>query len=476
MKRIRILSLILAALLLLAGCDPYAFDEEEFGSQNVQNVEDGTISGRRTGILRQGIAGQFKAFEVTEERVYFMVSTDMGATLYSMKHDSDTLEPLCALSGCDHTSEGCGAYFGNSGNVCFYEDMLYVHSGTKLYQMNPDGSNRMPILDVKELESPYDNPFNGIAEAKLWNGVFTFYAFSYYMYPSEDELYYEVNFAYYEPYYYLLDGSMDEPRQITGINEAIGGSLVAQYNDGLNFIMQGPGYKADPPIYHLYSWNPQKNDYEWFADVSKLLGEVYEPVVEVPGSQNWLYQNNSNHMTSPYGPYTEGYWGKDCAYFLQTEEENSRPVTNKICQLNYANGTPTVLLDTGLEGSYKMACFPDCIVLIETVNIRGKIPEIPAMYIYDWNMELVAQGTLDCELAILPQEVICGETAGRIYLAAHHAGVPEYFLEKEELETGELVLHPVKYENYDPMQNFGRWEEMYETALKEWQDHMMGMN
>ena len=93
MKRngmVGMLSLILAALLILAGCDPYAFDEEKFGNQNVQNVEDGTISGRRTGILRQGIAGQFKAFEVTEERVYFMVSTDMGATLYSMKHDSDT--------------------------------------------------------------------------------------------------------------------------------------------------------------------------------------------------------------------------------------------------------------------------------------------------------------------------------------------------------------------------------------------------
>ena len=78
-------------------------------------------------------------------------------------------------------------------------------------------------------------------------------------------------------------------------------------------------------------------------------------------------------------------------------------------------------------------------------------------------------------MAVLPQEAICGETAGRIYLAGHYTGVPEYFIEKDELHTGELNVHPLSYENFDPAQNFGRWEEMYEKSLKEWQDHMMGL-
>ena len=74
MKRknlIRILSLLLALLMLLSGCDLYQGGETGDYLEDSQNVSDGAISGRRTGILRQGIPGQSKTFEVTEDWVYF---------------------------------------------------------------------------------------------------------------------------------------------------------------------------------------------------------------------------------------------------------------------------------------------------------------------------------------------------------------------------------------------------------------------
>ena len=468
--KIRILSKLLAALLLFTGCSVYDLDFLDAPSQNVQNVEDGMISGRRTGILRQGISGQFKTFEVTNERVYFMANIDGLAMLYAMEHDSDTLEPLCPLEGCAHDGMDCGAYFGTSGNVCYYDDALFVSAGTRLYRMNPDGSDRVQLLDVKDMEPPDDQvKYNGIAEAKLWNGVFTFYAFTYGKELAEEAMNDKVYFAYYQPYYYLLDGSMSKPLRMEQADFETGSDPIAQYNDGENFIMRGPGLAEKADQYYLYTWNPQSNRCEWFADVSTVYARAYEPAVPVPSSQQWLY-NFQNSTTRRYEAYGEGYWGKECAYYLETEKDKLNITTNKLCQLDYASGKPKYLLDTGLEGSYKLACFPDCFVLIETVNNDMKIPETPMLYIYNWGMEMIGQCKLDYERGILPQDVICGETAGRIYLAAHFTGVPEYYIEKDELKGEEIPLHSLSYENFDPAQSYAKWMDIRDAGIEKWQE------
>ena len=120
-----------------------------------------------------------------------------------------------------------------------------------------------------------------------------------------------------------------------------------------------------------------------------------------------------------------------------------------ICELNYASGKSTVLVDTGLEGSYRLCCFPDCLVLVETMNNFNHVPDAPRMQIYNWKMELLADGQLPVELSVLPQDMICGETANRIYLAEGFIGVPEYYIEKDELKSGEITLHELTYEGLD---------------------------
>ena len=170
-KFIRILSFLLV-ILALQGCQRYDLDLFLENEQQGQNVEDGMISGTRTGILRQGISGQFKSFDCTDEMSYFMLSLPDGAWLYALQHDSDEMEPLCPITGCKHVDTSCGAWFGSNGNVCVYEEMLYVNAGPRLYQMNLDGSDRMLVLNILE---HMEEPYTGFAEPKLWNGVFTYY-------------------------------------------------------------------------------------------------------------------------------------------------------------------------------------------------------------------------------------------------------------------------------------------------------------
>ena len=62
-------------------------------------------------------------------------------------------------------------------------------------------------------------------------------------------------------------------------------------------------------------------------------------------------------------------------------------------------------------------------------------------------MERIGTCYLDYDVKVLPQDVICGETNERIYLASHFVGVPEYIIEKETLKGGDAVLlKPLKYE------------------------------
>ena len=487
-NKCRILCLVLVLLLLLSGCNLYGVDDLGEELQNSQNVADGMISGRRIGILRQGIPGQSKTFEVTEDRVYFLVDTDAGTILYSMEHGDEMLMPVCPQNGCKHEGPGCPAFFGTSGNVCYYDDALFVNAGTRLYRMNSDGSDRMMILDVKEFAEEKQLAFNGIAEAKLWNGVFTFYLVTFgrnNITPKEFQASgltitgpdFEILFDHYLPYYYLLDGTMEQPQTMVEITKDGGeGSLIAQYNDGENFIMRGPGLKEKSEWDYLYTWDPQKNRYKWFADVTDLYTEAYEPGIPVPDSQWWQYEINWNFLTRRYESYGEGYWGNKCAYYLEPVKEGTKVVTNKICRLDYAVGKPKYLLDTGLEGSYKMACFPDCIVLTETMTNRGKIPEKPAVYIYNWKMELLVQGNLEYPMAVLPQDLICGETRDHIYLAANYTGVPEYYIRKDDWEEGTLVVYPLQYENYNPAQSYEKWTEINEAGWEYWQELFGGHN
>ena len=447
------LALMLAGLLLmlgLSGCDYYDLDLPQVAKQNVQNVEDGRISGRRTGIIRQGISGQFKSYECTDDQVYFMVNVDGRSILYSMKHDENVLQPLCGEIGCEHTDETCSAWYGINGNICYYEENLFVSSGTKLYRMNLDGTDRGVVFDIETEEEIMKIGSDAITNQKLWNGIWTFELSS--ILPSSDAplrmMWTDLHYWKGTPvtFFYKLDESMSYPQEMSWISGETGGVPVALYNDGAEFLMLGRGRDEEHQGFYLHTWKPNGNTFQWFADVTNSWVPEYGTVL---GKS--LYSDTE--IGPPWGnwseAYGEGYWGKDRAFYLQTRGEKPRVDNNLICELNYASGKSTVLVDTGLEGSYRLCCFPDCLVLVETMNNFNHVPDAPRMQIYNWKMELLADGQLPVELSVLPQDMICGETANRIYLAEGFIGVPEYYIEKDELKSGEITLHELTYEGLD---------------------------
>ena len=432
MKKInKWIAAILAAIMIctvFVGCKEVV--EEWVPEENSQNAVDGMISGVRTGIIRQGISGQFKSFETTNDRVYFMVNTGRLPMLYSMHHDGDTLEPLCTLEGCKHDDTDCEASFGMNGNVCYYEGSLYVNAGTKLYRLHPDGGEREVILDVKEsVGADYD----GIAEAKLWNGVFSFYLTK--LESVEVELPWgkeeRTVHGLYDPYYFMLDGSFLEPKPMT--------DLVAQYNDGEKFIMRSPVENeiVEEPI--LYTWNPGKNSSEQVYALDGYIRRFYLPWSDGGDKSMFEYPSMEN-----YEAFGEGYWGEDSALILKRVEDQY-VMNNILCKVSYISGKEERLFDTGLPGTYKLCCFPDYFVLVEVNSNTDFIPDNPKLYVYNWKMESMGVCTIGYEMNIMPQDLICGETKDRIYLASQFVGVPEYYIDKAEL-GGEIIrYHELNY-------------------------------
>ena len=461
-RRIRLLSLVLAMLCLatlVSGCGTYDLDLPVAQKQHVQNVEDGWISGVRTGILRQGISGQFKSYECTDERVYFMVNVDGRNMLYSMKHDESVLVPLCPSDGCSHADLSCSAYYGTNGNVCFYDDALFVSSGTKLYRMNPDGTDRMVLYDIEHDEDLMDEGYTAITDPKLWNGMFTFNMVSTrwddeaLMMMLWTDLHLQIGTEV--PYFFKLDGSMGKAQEMGWVSGEIGGTPIAMYNDGNNFIVRSQGQGEEKQGYYLSTWNPWNGTFDWFADVTPIWLEEYTPAMPDGGTPIRAW----GKFAEAYG---EGYWGKDYAIYLRTTEEDRRATNSAVCKLDYASGKTQVLMELGMEGNWRLCCFPDCFVLIQTMNNTKRLPDPPRMLIYNWDMQPLADDLIELDLNILPQDLICGETENRIYLAAGFNGVPEYYIEKTELTGGDISLHPLTSENLDLAAYHDYWTQIIE--------------
>ena len=180
-KRVGMMGLVLLLFLSLVGCEQnrQGGEEETEGTPESpsQTYSAGFVPQERTGIREQYLAISGNSFECTDTGVYFMCQDIQGKSflLYG-DHGSDTLVKLCGRPDCDHTGQDCNAYFSSTGtSVCYYNGYLYVTTsggGARLYRMNPDGSDRVEVMD-----SSGANPgsgYSGTVDAMAWNGIFSF--------------------------------------------------------------------------------------------------------------------------------------------------------------------------------------------------------------------------------------------------------------------------------------------------------------
>ncbi len=455
---VRLTAVSLLAALLLTGCGNSHSTEETFSddttaithtSESVAQVypepvkvsfsDKVPVSDIRSGIMRQGISGDQKSFECADEKVFFLSTVSGNPLLYSAAIDADTLRPLCSIPDCTHDSSACQAWFRANGDVCFYNGYLYVSTDYIVYRLNLDGTGREEILDVRDYMGL---EYNGIANARLWCGVFTFYLTAVDFVSDVGDGFINIDTGAqqcYVPYYYKLDGSMAAPEPME--------DMIVQYNDGEAFIMCGPaGANQRGPIERiLYLWNPNDNSTVLLADCSTLLANKYTDMVVKSEDTSFVSMTLKDRMRF-YDAYNNGYWGTDAAWHLEqriTTEGNN----TVICRFDYSTKKNEFIFDTGVEKQCYLHCFSDYIVLTEISGGNDRVLKTPNIYIYNWNFDLIETLHISEEMSmtVAPQDILCGETENRFYFGLYYVGFPSHYIEKSELGSDNVTLHEISY-------------------------------
>ena len=400
-----VIGLVLLLLLSMLGCEQnrQGGEKETEGTSESpsQTYSAGFVPQERTGIGEQYLATLQNSFECTDTGVYFMCRDIKGDSflLYG-DHGSDTLVKLCGRPDCNHRGQDCNAYFSSTGtSVCYYDGYLYVATvggGAKLYRMNPDGSDRVEVVDSSGVN--LGSGYTGTSNVMAWNGIFSFSKFK----VDED------GNEQTKSYYYLLDGSMDEVQEID--------SGIGWLSDGQRCITAGQAQSGVAGQRGLYLWDPYTNSSTYLVDVP-LTGT--------------------------------GYWGAETSYYMQK---------GVIYQQNYADGSSKEIFDTGLKGDGRLSCTPDYIIVSEHIPTESELEEqpdleftskVPTLYIYSWDFELLEKVDMPHPVKIWTDDMLCGETEDRLILAAQLDGVPEYYIEKSDIGTGNVEIHPYQLPDLD---------------------------
>ena len=371
---------MLLCILFLAGCtsgvdDPTAPSEPEYiGNSPVPNM--------RTGIITQGATALCNGVEVTENGIYFFAQAEMGQYLLYADHDAEEAVKLCSRPDCTHDTNSCTAFFPSPTNICAHEGHLYIETGfgasVEVTRLDMDGNNRLVVFDSGMTPGGY----KGSSGIYITNGVLIFTLFKL----AEDGTEIE------DRYYWKLDGSMEEPKQMP--------QVTMYWNHGDDFLTLGEDGES------LYLWDPDTNGTTFLTDLP-----------------------NANR----------GYLGTEAFYYAEG---------GTVLRFSYADQKITSLLDTGLEGYYALHGFPDCFVLSESIPLEEQdYRELTTqtLHFYNWDYEYLGKAELDHPVysPIDYMNTICAETDNRIYLASHYYGMPEYYIEKSDIGKRKIKIRPL---------------------------------
>ena len=377
---------VLLALALLAGCTgPVSPATVPEGTAPPEDT--GPIPPLRTGLQRQGLSTRDHNLECTEDGIYAVHNFDDSFLLYA-DHGSDTFVKLCGRPDCAHTGADCNAHFYSCSNICYYDGYLYAVEDAggraRLYRLNLDGTDRVQITSSDEAAGK--DGYGGLFAPTLSNGLFYFCLTRVNDNGDTEGV----------PFYYRLDGSMERPEQMD-----VGFPV---YSHGETLMTESWAKSGIDEQFGLYWWDPETNTSNYLTDI-------------------------------PLG-VSGGYWGMEAGFYLKD---------GVIYRQDYASGASEALLDTGLEGYHRLICLPDCIVVTKDLTyeekMAGKELDNQVLYFYDWDFQSLGQVEID-NLGLTRGYVLCGETEERLLLACRWFSMPEYYIEKSDLGTGNIEIHP----------------------------------
>lgn len=367
---------------VLAGCSSSGESHEIPLDQS----SDCPVSTIRTGIERQGIKTYGNGFECIDAGSYFMYNNGDSWLLYA-DHGSDTFIKLCGRPDCNHLDKDCNAFFKSAYNICYYNDFLYTFDNDdNIIRINLDGTERTSMYNISSFMK--DKGYNGEFGMRILNGIFFI----------DLTKVNESGSTVRDGYYYKLDGSMNEPQPVHSSSFEI----VA---DGKTFII--PVYNKESGFYTYNIWDPDKGvGDELFKAEERLL---------------------------------RGYIGTKAEYHIED---------GVIIENSYTEGKKE-LINIGLKGNYQLACFPDCMVAYEYLSDdelnQGVTLDEVTFHFYDWKYNDLGSVKINYKFRqeILNAGLICGETPERIMLTDDYDFAPRYYINKSDLGTGNIEIHPL---------------------------------
>lgn len=384
MRRWIVMALLLSIVLTMSGCV-----EEENSAHISPTITYDWISGEcpiptiRTGLLTQGVFTDSNGFECTNDGMYFMLSTEQGSILCYCDHGSDTVVKLCSRPDCTHSGRDCNAYFHSGRGICYYDGYLYT-----VQKMENDSRNYELIrmnLDGTERISVVDTREVSQGYGGTMIHMIWNGVFNIGLLRLGDGGQSIVDF-----FYYRLDGSME---QLQPSNFGI-----PYGNDGENFLLSSTTENGKES-YSL--WNPETQEI--------------------------------SYLTEKIG---SGYYGAEDAYYI---------LDGVIYHYSYSTNEKETLFDTGLDGNKALYCYPDCLVVSDTIPwdeyMAEKVLDSITLYFYNWDFEILGQVQLDYPKPGHFYQVICGETPERIILTDNSYLYPRYYIEKADFDTGNIQIH-----------------------------------
>ena len=390
--KIRKLAVILLLLVLAAGIVSCAAAPGKPGFPGSE--EDlGSISSRRAGVYREGLPFPGRC-TASETGVYLMCPVDFAdgnswPVLFYTDYGSDSLTRVCSRPDCSHDDMQCDASLSEASVISFHDGYLYSCEITQRNEFDYRLSLKLIRIDPDGrnrtciIDTQYDARFD--------EGDFGFPMFTDGMFFFQFSWLNEKGEAQRQSYYYKLDGSM----------------------------------KAFQPVDISLLYGTDKNTTFFFKHKAALEYSV------------WNAEEMSVTPLFTLDPETSCYMATENA-FIMTD--------NKIYKKDYDTGEETLLFDTGLEGTHRMICFPDCIVIRNAVAYDGSEPELKqqTLRFYSWEFEPLGEITLDFALLQGTSSPICAETPDKLLICTDISGIPRYYIDKSEFGTGHITLHEFK--------------------------------
>ena len=389
-RKIIVALLMLLLMFAIAACGT----QQNSTSDNSKNEADtGSISSRREGIHRESLpfSGRFAA---SENGVYSLNPIDppnanSQTVLFYTDYGSDTAVRVCSRPDCTHNDESCDAVLQEADIITFYNEHLYYSEVT--VRSDSDYRFSLKVIRVDPDGRNRICVMDTQKYAQFDNGDFGYPDFSDGMFFFKFFWLDEDGAEQVQTYYYRLDGSLSELQPVD-VPLLFG-------TDGDKTFFYDPEEKVEYSV-----WNPEE------MSLTPLF---------------------------TLDPEASCYMAEENAYIL---------TDNTIYRKDYETGEETLLFDTGLTGTHRMRCFPDCIVVMDGIAYDGSEPEIEqqTLRFYSWDFEPLGEIVLDFTIMGGYASPIAAETPDKLLVRVDHTYLPWYYIDKAEFGTGNITLHEFK--------------------------------